>query len=182
MHRIEGWYRGYLMSIFESPKRPAVKLPLTRIEIGVELLALAAILLNILLEVAYWPQLPDQVLLNTGATGAGTLGSTREIFLFLTIVAAFVYAGTTLMSLFPRWFNYPVQITEENAPGQYRNAANLMRSVKLEVMLGMLYVEWSFIQMGLGSHWTISSLFIPALLALLAATILYFVIQMFRLR
>jgi hypothetical protein len=165
------------MGIFEKPVRPAVRLPLTPAEAGIELLALAAILLNILLEVLFWPQLPDQVSL-----GAVAMGNTKMIFLFLTIVAAVVYGGTTLLGLFPRHFNYPVPITAENAPRQYRNAANMMRSVKLVVMLGMLYAEWSFIQAGLGNAWSMSPAFIPALLIVLGITMGYFFFQMFRLR
>ena len=161
------------MGIFSRPKRPEYKLQLTPIELIVELAALAAILLNIALEVVYWPTLPAQVQLNASA-----LGNTRMIFLFLTIIAAFVYACLSVMSLFPQLFNYPVEITAENAPRQYRHMANMMRSVKLEIMLAMLYIEWAFIQAGQGTLPEVSPLFIPALLVALALTMGYFLFQM----
>jgi hypothetical protein len=93
-----------------------------------------------------------------------------------------IYVGATLLSRFPQFMNYPVRITEENADREYRNAASMVRYVKAEVMIIMLFVAWTAIQMGLGNTTSLPSVFVSMCGAILAITIVYYVYEMFHLK
>jgi hypothetical protein len=89
-----------------------------------------------------------------------------------------IYPGATLIGLYPRWFNYPVKITRENAAREYRVAANMLRVVKAEVVVCMLIIEWVFINISMGEDMTLSPPFMILFLGLLALTVLYFIYEM----
>jgi len=148
---------------------------MTRLETVVEAGALAGIAINLILFVYYWPKMPD------AAAGVASTGLNRSaMFTFVTLMPLIIYFGTTIMGLFPRLFNYPVKITAENAAREYRLAANMLRAVKAEVVVCMLIIEWVFINIGMGEDMTLSPPFMILFLGLLAATILYFVYEMYR--
>jgi hypothetical protein len=115
------------------------------------------------------------------AAGVASTGLNRSaMFTFVTLMPLIIYFGTTIMGLFPRLFNYPVKITAENAAREYRLAANMLRAVKAEVVVCMLIIEWVFINIGMGEDMTLSPPFMILFVGLLAATILYFVYEMYR--
>ena len=159
------------MGLFETPYRPKVAMPLKPLEIGVELFTLACIIANLALFAHYWPLLP----------GAPTEGINRlSLFLFVTLLPMVVYLGATVMGLFPRGFSYPVPITAENAAREYRLGTNMLRSVKAEVALCMLDVEWVFINIGMGEDMSLSTEFVIVFLGILVITILFFLYEMNR--
>jgi hypothetical protein len=163
------------MGIFDKPDRPAASLKMTRLEIVVEAGALAGIAANLILFAYYWPKLPD------AAAGTASIGLNRSaMFTFVTLMPLIIYFGTTIMGLFPRWFNYPVKITPENAASEYRIAANMLRAVKAEVIVCMLIIEWVFINIGMGEDMSLSPPFLILFVGLLAMTILFFIYEMHR--
>ena len=164
------------MSIFDKPNadRPKVSLRMTSLEMAVEAIALAGIAVNLLLFVVYWPKLPDTAV----AAGAGVSRST--MFMLVTLLPFVVYISTTAMGFFPRLFSYPVKITTENAAREYGLAAGLLRVVKAEVVVGMLIVEWVFINISMGEDMTLSPPFMILFFGLLVLTILYFVYEMYK--
>lgn len=163
------------MGVFDRPDRPHVSLKMTQLEMLVEIAALAGMVCNMIVFAYYWAKLPEAAM---SATGNGF--NQANIFIFVTILPVTVYLGATLFGLFPRWFNYPVQITEANAPREYRLAANMMRYVKAEVILCMLIIEWVFVQIGMGEDMSFSPFFIPIFLGMLIVTLVYFLYEMFK--
>jgi hypothetical protein len=106
----------------------------------------------------YWPKLPE------AAAGAfGLIMNQANIFVFVTMPPVIVYLVAMLFGIFPRWYKYPVRITDDNAPREYRLAANLMRYVKAEVTLCMAIIEWVFAQIATGENISFSPAFIPQL-------------------
>ncbi len=163
------------MGMFDRPDRPRVSLKMTPLEKLIEIAALAGMVCNLIIFAYYWQKLPEAT---AGAAGRGL--NVSNIFVFVTMLPVIVYLGATLFGMFPRWFNYPVRITEENAPREYRLAANLMRYVKAEVILCMLIIEWVFVQIGMGEDMSFSPFFIPIFLGMLIVTLVYFIYEMFK--
>ena len=164
------------MAIFDKPNkdRPKVSHKLTPLEMAVEAGALIGIVANMLLFVYYWPKLPD-----VAAAGIGNTGLSRSaMFSFVTLMPMVIYLGATVMGFFPRWYQYPVKITPENAAREYGLAANMLRVVKAEVVICMLIVEWVLINIGMGQDMTLSPPFMILFLGLLALTILFFIYEM----
>jgi len=165
------------MGIFDRPDRPHVSLKMTPLEMLIEIAALAGISSNLILFAYYWPKLPDAAI---GVTGGGL--NQANIYIFVTMLPVIVYLVATLFGLFPRLFNYPVKITDENAPREYRLAANLMRYMKAEVALCILIIEWVFVQISMGEDMSFSPFFIPIFLGMLIVTLAYFLYEMFKQR
>lgn len=161
--------------LFEKPVRPEVGLKMSRFEWLLEIVALAGIAANLALLACFWPQMPE-----TTATTTTPGMSRTGIFMFVTLLPVVACLGATLLGRFPKWFNYPVEITKENAAREYRLAADMLRVVKAEVVLGMLYVEWAFIQVALGNSASLTLEYLVVFLILLVATALYFIYQMIK--
>jgi uncharacterized membrane protein len=53
----------------------------------------------------------------------------------LPIVATVIFTGLTLLNKFPHIFNYPTQITPENALEQYQMATRMIRFLKLVLVV-----------------------------------------------
>jgi hypothetical protein len=165
------------MGLFDRPDRPHVSLKMTPLEMLIEIAALAGMALNLIIFAYYWPKLPDTAI---GVTGGGLYQA--NIYIFVTMLPVIVYLVATLFGLFPRWFNYPVKISEENAPRQYRLAGNLMRYMKAEVTLCMLIIEWVFVQISMGEDMSFSPFFIPIFIGMLIVTLAYFFYEMYKQR
>jgi hypothetical protein len=146
------------------------------LEILVEIAAFAGLVINLAIFAYYWPKLPG-----AAAGAAGLAGWNRaNVFIFVTMLPMVIYLGASLMGMFPQWFNYPVRVTEENAPRLYRLAANMMRYVKAEVTLCMLIIEWVFVQIGMGEDMSFSPYFIPIFIGMLILTLVFFIYEMYR--
>ncbi|SJN09973.1 hypothetical protein FM113_07850 [Leucobacter sp. 7(1)] len=67
-----------------------------------------------------YPALPDSVPTHFGITGEpDAWGPPSSMFLLLAILAALV-GGMTWLSFHPRYFNFPVEITDDSAQTMYR--------------------------------------------------------------
>ncbi len=141
-------------------KRPVLKLPLTRMEIGFEVTAALGVLAIIFMTVLFWPALPELVPRHFGFTGKADAWADRNFVIFLPAVALLLYAAMTALGRYPHLFNYPWAITPENARVQYRLARTFFIVVKTEVVWSFAYVQWKSIQValgraeGLGAAWT----------------------------
>ncbi|MGA9141457.1 MAG: hypothetical protein WBZ29_14620 [Methanocella sp.] len=163
------------MGMFDRPYRPRVSLKMTPLEKVIEIAALAGMVCNLIIFAYYWPKLPE------AAAGVSGLSINQaNIFIIVTMLPVIVYLGATLFGMFPKWFNYPVRITDTNAPRQYRLAANMMRYMKAEVTLCMLIIEWVFVQIGMGEDMSFSPFFIPIFIGMLIVTLAYFLFEMFK--
>jgi hypothetical protein len=171
------------MSTFLALKRPKIKQQLTQLDKVVEIIALAVLLINLGLIAYNWQSLPDTMpgLLTPNGSDSNEWGKTTMVAI-VSGVPLVVYIGATLLSRFPQFMNYPVRITEENAAREYRNAASMARYVKAEVMIIMLFMEWTAIQMGLGNDASLPSMFMPASTGVLAITLGYYIYEMFHLK
>jgi hypothetical protein len=92
------------------------------------------------------------------------------------------YIILTVGLRFPHIFNYPFEITEENAERKYRNATQMVRVIKTFLVIIFGYLTYATIKNGLGEMQGLGIWFTPTTLVSVLGTIGYFIYQAFRLR
>ena len=101
-------------------------------------------------------------------------GSVWEATLALTLLGLATIA-VAVLARYPRIFNYPVMLTEDNAQRQYKNAAQMMAWIAFSMAMVMLVMAASW--MGL-----ISIAWLWAAVGLMMAAAIVFIWRMIKLR
>ncbi|HEY9718265.1 MAG TPA: DUF1648 domain-containing protein [Trichormus sp.] len=134
--------------------RPKLSIPLTKLEIGLELLTVPLVVLNFVLPIVYWHDLPDVVPSHFDLQGTPNGFSPRSIVWVVALFALGTYVAMTVVARFPHTFNYVFPITEKNAPKQYVLARKFLSILKLEGILLLFFAGWNIIQVGTGAATT----------------------------
>jgi hypothetical protein len=102
----------------------------------------------------------------------------KSSVLYLPLVAAGLYILLTILNHYPRLYNYPVEITGENAQIQYRLATRFMRLLKFEVVLIFAFLECLVTASALdGQLRSAALLFLPVSLVAVAGSGGYFIFR-----
>src|SRR5689334_19196218 len=111
--------------------RPKIKLKLSLADKVIEVAGFLALGFLWTLTVSNFSSLPE--IIPTHFNGAGEVDDygSKNMILILPVIATILFAGLTFLNKFPHLFNYPTEITGENAEKQYRSATRLMRCLKL---------------------------------------------------
>jgi len=145
-----------------SEIRPVLKVPLTTIDFTLEAIAILGIISLSLLAVVSYSSFPDRIPTHFDLKGrADDWGSRATVFL-LPGISSVLYAGITILNMFPHTFNYPVKITEENAMQLYTKSTRIVRVLKVVVVLLFLFIEWQVCKSAENSN--IPAWFLPAVL------------------
>ncbi|MEN6384570.1 MAG: DUF1648 domain-containing protein [Phycisphaerales bacterium] len=160
-----------------SSKRPKIELPITLIEIVFELAGIMAIFSMILILSKYWPSLPETIPTHFGFSGKPDGWGGKESLLFLPILGTFMYICMWFLSKYPHIYNYPVTITEENAPVQYLIGRKIINWTRTFVAILFGYLEWASIQGALGKSPGLGPWFILVVLLFSFAPIIYYIMQ-----
>jgi uncharacterized membrane protein len=133
-------------------QRPRVEVARTFPDYLAEILALIGVLFVITFPILSWTDLPEQLPRHFGITGSPTAWGGSGTILFPAILATLMYGGLTLVARIPHCFNYPWQITEENAAIQYRLARSMIIWLKALIVWMFLYIMWSQVRVALGEE------------------------------
>lgn len=115
--------------------RPKIRLELTPTDQFLEILGWFALLLLVGLALVNFFQLPDTIPTHFNAVGEVDAYGGKINILTLPIIGAVLFVGLTVLNRYPHVFNYPTEITAENALRQYTNATRVIRYLKLAVVL-----------------------------------------------
>ncbi|MEX2596079.1 MAG: DUF1648 domain-containing protein [Salibacteraceae bacterium] len=115
------------------------------LDIALEAASLLAVIVSIVLPIAFASELPDRIPIHFDETGhADRWGKSGELYYFTGIVLV-IYIMLTLLNRTPHLFNYPLKITEENAQEQYTIAVRLLRWIKLITTVGFCAIVYRLI-------------------------------------
>ena len=158
--------------------RPKIKVPWTT---GDKVLEISGWFLLFVLwgfVVFSYPDLPDKIPKHFNAAGQVDSWGDKEDILPLPALATIFFVGMTALNLFPRIYNYPFPITEENAFQQYACAIRMVRWLKTTsvVIFGYLTIVTMRGMENLGI-W-----FPPVIIGLLFIPMFYYGARMYRLR
>ena len=162
--------------------RPKINIATTRTDWLLELVGLIGIIFIIAFVILSYNDLPDTIPRHYDASGRPDGFSGKSILFTLLAVTIVTYLVLTIGLRFPHMFNYPFQITEENAERQYKNLTLMVRVLKTFMVIIFGYLTYATIENGLGKMQGLGTWFTPVTLLSVLGTIGYFMYNGFKLR
>jgi len=158
-------------------KRPRMKLQLNQTDKILEVLGWVSVVGIWALTLTNYSILPEIIPIHfNGAGKADGFGNKTHIFV-LPIISSLLFIGFTILNKSPHIFNYPSQITKENALRQYTNATRMMRVLKLVIVLLFGLIVFREIQIVNGNANGLGAWFLPFTIGVFIILTLYFLMM-----
>ncbi len=145
--------------------RPKIQVPVEGIDLIIDLIVLAILLAMWGYVIVSYAELPDIIPSHFNAQGEVDAYSGRNSIWVLMLVSTVVAVGMYVLTKYPHIHNYMEEITEENAPRNYKMSCRLLRFVNLFTILIMLYVVYSVIEKSAGNDIILESSFMYIVIA-----------------
>ena len=158
-------------------KRPKIKLQLKQTDKILEVVGWVSVFGIWALTLTNYSILPEIIPIHFNGVGkADGFGNKTHIFV-LPIISTLLFIGLTILNKHPHIFNYPSQITKENAVHQYTNATRMMRVLKLVIVLLFGLIVFKTIQNVNGHAGGLGTWFLPLTMGMIFIPMLYFLIK-----
>jgi uncharacterized membrane protein len=157
--------------------RPRIKVKLTMFDWVSEIVAFAFLIVLIALPIIYYNDLPESIPSHFNAAGQPDDFSSKSSLWFLPITSVFMYLLMTVIEAFPHIYNFPVEITPENALTQYRIATRLIRILKTVIIVIFSFISFQTIKTATGGATGLGRAFFPVFLLLTFGIIIFYIIQ-----
>jgi len=158
-------------------KRPRIKLQLNQADNVLEIIGWISVFGIWALPLINYFDLPEIIPIHfNGAGKADRFGNKTHIFV-LPIISTLLFIGLTILNKRPHVFNYPSQITKENAVHQYTYATRMMRVLKLVIVLLFGLIVFRKIQIVNGHADGLGAWFLPFTIGLFIILSLYFLMM-----
>ncbi|MDX5478496.1 MAG: DUF1648 domain-containing protein [Cyclobacteriaceae bacterium] len=159
--------------------RPIIKLEWTAWDKILEGLGFLALVLLLVLPVYFYPELPDRIPKHYDAAGQVTAYGGKGMLWIVPILGLITYATLFFINKVPHIYNYPIEITPENAERQYRMATRMIRTLNVIIVSTFLYSFYGTIQNALGNQVGLGKGFMPFFLIALFGTIVVYLVKAF---
>lgn len=153
---------------------PVAKLPW---EMALEIIAVIAIVANVLLVIRYWSELTATVPMHFNIKREADLFGPKVTIWIGTAIAIACYILMTFIAKSPDNWNYPVPLNPANADIQYKIGMDMLIWMKAEMMMMLAFIEWQVIRVAVGKAETVNVIGVFAILAVLIATSVYYLLQ-----
>jgi uncharacterized membrane protein len=162
--------------------RPKIKLELTNYDKLFEMLGWSILITLWIFTVTNYYNLPK--IIPTHFNGAGHIDSFGSKFniLLLPIIGTILFIGMTILNNFPQIFNYPTNISSENALEQYTNATKLIRYLKLVLVVIFAIITYMIIQTTKDLSDGLGIWFLPLTLGLIFIPVIYYTIKSIKMK
>ena len=158
-------------------KRPRIKLQLNQTDKILEVVGWVSVFGIWALPLINYFDLPEIIPIHfNGAGKADRFGNKTHIFV-LPIISTLLFIGLTTLNKHPHIFNYPSQITKENAVHQYTNATRMIRVLKLVIVVLFGLIVFRKIQIVNGHADGLGTWFLPLTMGMIFIPMLYFLIK-----
>lgn len=142
-------------------KHPKIKIKLSKSDWVVEIISYLLLIAFWMVTIVSFQHLPEEIPTHYNALGEADAFGDKETILILPIIATFLFFLLSILSRSPETFNYAVEITEENAEKQYKNAVWLMRILRVLITLIFFFIAYQTIQIALEKAFDLSAWFLP---------------------
>ncbi len=130
--------------------------------------------------VYHYAELPNKIPSHYGLNGKPDAFSNKSTLLVLLGITILMYAGMYILNKFPHIFNYPEDMTEEQAPAQYKKASKLMRLINTVMVISFSYLIFSTVQTAYQNQNGLGWYFMPLFLAAVFVPIIFYIVQSYR--
>ena len=161
-------------------ERPRIKLELTTVDKAFEIIGWLLIISVWGFTVINYANLPETIQTHYNGAGQADGFGGKATILTLPLIATVLFVGLTILNKFPHIFNYPTNITQDNALRQYTNATRMIRYLKLIIVVIFGLIAFKTIQNGNEEAKGIGIWFLPLTLGLIFIPMIYFVIKSFQ--
>jgi len=159
-------------------ERPKIKLKLTTTDKSLEILGWTSIFAIWILTITNYTNLPDTIPIHYNASGQVDGFGGRGNILTLPLIATILFIGLTIVNKFPHVFNYPTNVTADNALNQYTNATRLIRYLKFFIVIIFGLIALQTIRNVNGQTSGLGVWFLPLTLGLIFIPLTYFVVKL----
>jgi uncharacterized membrane protein len=160
--------------------RPKIKLQKTTFNYLIEIATLAILLLAWAYVILSYSELDSEIPVHFNASGeADRYGDKQSIF-FLPLLGIVIFIGLFILNKYPHIFNYPTEITEENAERQYKNATNLIRILNLIIVFVFAFIIYKIVNAKTENSEALGEWFLPTVIIIINIPGLYFVAKAFK--
>jgi uncharacterized membrane protein len=161
-------------------ERPKRKLELTTADKIFEIVGWLLVVEIWILILTNYSNLPETIPTHYNGIGkADGFGGKSTIFT-LPLIATILFIGLTVLNRFPHVFNYPINITEDNALKQYTYATRLIRYLKLFIVFIFGLIAFKTIQNANGESDGLGEWFLPLAMGLISIPLIYYVTNLFK--
>jgi uncharacterized membrane protein len=155
---------------------------MNKLDLTLEITCGLFIIVTLIFTLANYYALPDILPRHFNISGQPDGYWNKENIWFLPTIILIAYIGLTILGRYPKSFNYPYEITIENADSQYRNSVLMIRTLKTLIVLMFAYMTYATVRIGLGDQAKLGALFTPIALSSILGTIIFFIYRGYRLR
>ena len=158
-------------------ERPKIQLELTTTDKIFEILGWTSILAIWVLTITNYTNLPDTISIHYNGVGQADGFGDKGNILALPITATILFIGLTILNKFPHVFNYPTNISADNALRQYTNATRLIRYLKFIIVVIFGLIAFQTIRNVNGQASGLGVWFLPLILGLIFIPLTYYCIK-----
>jgi uncharacterized membrane protein len=155
--------------------RPVLNLTRPPLDNILEAISVAALVAVALLIIHYWPGLPARIPVHFGPDGQPDSWGGKESLYLLPAIGILMYLTFTILYHFPRTYNYPVKLTEQNMARQYLLARSYMQLLKAEILWLFYYVELYSIKVALAQSSSLGVAFLPITLVIVFGSLAVYI-------
>lgn len=159
-------------------ERPRLTLALAPTDKVIEALAVVVLVVFWIYTLLSYKTLPEVIPTHFVADGKADGYGLKWTILTLPLIGLLFYIGLSVLGRYPHKFNYPAEVTTANAEQLYRSGVQMLRVMKLIMIIIFFVMTYQTVQSALGSinFVTKNGLFLD--FALLFIPIFYFLIKM----
>ena len=157
--------------------QPKIKLTLFATDWIIEILAVVALFSIWIVVFLNYNNLPTEIPTHYNGSGEVNGFSHKNEIFALPIVTTILFAAMTIINQFPHIFNYPTEITPENAAKQYKFMTRMIRFLKLSIAVIFLMIVLGTVATANEITDGLGKWFLPFVMALIFVPTLYFIIR-----
>ncbi|WP_282935299.1 DUF1648 domain-containing protein [Paenibacillus sp. RC67] len=160
--------------------RPVISIAKTTLEKFHNIVSILVLLGTFVYLFSIFSELPEKIPSHFNALGEADRWGGKSSLLLLPSIGVILFVGLTILRKYPQLFNYPREVTPDNAVRQYSNALLLLSWLKFEIMILFSYIEWSMIRSAGGAMNSLGIWFLPVVLIIVLGSVIIFAVRSFR--
>lgn len=159
--------------------RPKLKIEKSILDKSIEILTFLLIVVSAIIIGFYYNELPERVPIhfNWPSKDENEFGA-KGLLWTSPIICGVIVLALYKLNQYPWVFNYPAEITEKNAPYNYKMATKMLRIIGLIIALICFVLTVTSILNGLGDTTNFEKYFMPLFPVLLIGVPIFYVIIM----